>query len=57
MSSCSQALGDGRYHWRHDQVLKTIAKAISKGIQLIIFVKEGEQLIRKNNPAGLLYTA
>ncbi len=31
LSSCSKALGEGRYRWRHDQVLKSIAEAISKG--------------------------
>ncbi|RXN12199.1 reverse transcriptase [Labeo rohita] len=33
LSSCSKALGEGRYRWRHDQVLKSIAEAISKGIK------------------------
>ncbi len=66
-SSCYLAQGDGRYRWRHDQVLKTIAEAISKGIgknrksnittRMIAFVKEGEQPKRKNNCVGLLFTA
>ena len=25
MSACPRALGDGRYRWRHDQVLRTVA--------------------------------
>lgn len=67
LSSCSWALGDGHYRWRHNQVLKTIAEAISKGIgesrkasvttRMIAFVKEGEQPIRKNTFVGLLFTA
>lgn len=32
LSCCTRALGDGRYRWRHDQVLKTIAEAISTGL-------------------------
>jgi len=27
-----RALGEGRYHWRHDQVLKAIADTICSGI-------------------------
>lgn len=67
LSSFYWALGDGRYRWRHKQVLKTIAEAISKGIgknrkagittRIIAFVKEGEQPIRKNNCIGLLFIA
>lgn len=33
LSSCSKALVEGRYQWRHDQVLKSIAEEISKGIK------------------------
>ncbi len=33
LSSCSKALGEGGYRWRHDQVLKSTAEAISKGIK------------------------
>lgn len=52
LSSCSQALVDGHYPWSHDQVLKTIAEAINKGIsesrnanttaRIIAFVKDEE---------------
>ncbi|XP_053176235.1 uncharacterized protein LOC128359949 [Scomber japonicus] len=28
LSSCPRALGDGRYRWRHDQVLKAVAESI-----------------------------
>ena len=69
LSSCSKALGEGRYRWRHDQVLKSIAEAISKGIngsrytqapaKAIHFVKEGQRPERTSNncSAGLLSTA
>jgi len=53
LSSCSKALGEGLYCWRHDQVLKTIAEAISMGISIsryvhatartVTFIKEREQ--------------
>ncbi|RXN23864.1 reverse transcriptase [Labeo rohita] len=69
LSSCSKALGEGRYWWRHDQVLKSIAEAISKGIKdsryrqatakAIHFVKEGQrpEKTSKSCSAGLLSTA
>lgn len=51
LDSCSKALAEGWYRWRHDQVLKSIAEEISKGIKgsrysqarakAIRFVKEG----------------
>lgn len=54
LSGCQVALSQGRYKWRHDQVLKVLAKSIdqkltenlnsnqckSKGVQ---FVREGEK--------------
>lgn len=69
MSSCSKALGEGLYHWRHDQVLKSIAESINQGIRCsrytcatarrIEFVKKGQrsQDRSKQCPAGLLSTA
>ena len=69
LSSCSKALGEGRYRWRHDQVLKSIAEAISKGIKgsrhtkatakTIHFVKEGQRPEKtpRNRSSGLLPTA
>lgn len=33
LSSCSKALSEGRFRWRHDQVLKPIVKTISKRVQ------------------------
>lgn len=32
LSSCPIALGEGRYLWRHDQVLKAVAESISTAI-------------------------
>nr|BAC82600.1 reverse transcriptase [Danio rerio] len=66
LSSCSKALGEGQYRWRHGQVLKSIAEAISKGIKdsrlrqatakVIHFIKEGQRPERtaKLFSAGLL---
>ena len=52
LSSCPKALGDGRYRWRHDLVLRAIASEVTDAISVskyqprrkidrIIFVKEG----------------
>ena len=68
LSCCTRALGDGRYRWRHDQVLKTIAEAISAGMvwakqvrpskRTIAFVKAGEQATpARRTSAGILTTA
>ena len=35
VSSCSQALRDGRYNWRHDSVIRCIARAILKPENLV----------------------
>ena len=53
MSSCPNAIFQGRYTWRHDQVLRVMADILEKerkkerplnrtGPQLISFVREGE---------------
>lgn len=34
LSCCSRALADGRYQWRHDQVLRTIAETISNTLNI-----------------------
>lgn len=34
LSSCAKALGEERYQWRHDQVLRTTAETISVGVDL-----------------------
>ncbi|XP_051969484.1 LOW QUALITY PROTEIN: uncharacterized protein LOC127634119 [Xyrauchen texanus] len=68
LSCCSKALGEGRYRWRHDQVLKAIAEAIATGVewakhsrpskQAITFVRAGEQpKPAANTSAGILATA
>ena len=67
LSSCGVALSQGRYTWRHDQILKVLAdaldqekKAVSrrrvKKKTVINFVKEGE-VVKKSHPSdryGLL---
>lgn len=35
LSSCPKALGEGRYRWRHDQVLKAIADSLATAINTI----------------------
>ncbi|XP_026079824.1 uncharacterized protein LOC113057031 [Carassius auratus] len=69
LSSCSRALGEGRYRWRHDQVLKALADSIYTAIQLsktqvapkqtITFIRAGqkEQFHRPSSTVGLLSTA
>ena len=51
MSSCPRALGDGRYCWRHDQVLRTLADTLDAAIcmnnykleaRLVYFIKASE---------------
>ena len=51
MSACPRALSDGRYCWRHDQVLRTVADTVDTAIRAsnfkleakpIYFVKLGE---------------
>ncbi|KAI8519123.1 hypothetical protein Bbelb_023800 [Branchiostoma belcheri] len=62
------ALGEGRYRWRHDQVLRVLAASFCKAIQSsksqmppkksITFVRAGESAKRKPTSAGgLLATA
>ncbi|XP_061896860.1 uncharacterized protein LOC133645950 [Entelurus aequoreus] len=69
LSSCSKALGEGRYRWRHDQVLKTVAEAIAKAVaknnsskqqlgnRRIAFVRAGEQPQSQPKPAAGLLTS
>lgn len=67
LSSCPVALGEGRYCWRHGQVLKAVAEAITKAVnnnkktssqKNIIFVNASEQLKSQPKPAsGLLSSA
>ena len=57
-SSYPKALGDGRYRWRHDQVLKEIAIEVTKAMRAsnhhpgkklkqINFIKAGEKIQRR----------
>lgn len=71
LSCCTKALGEGRYRWRHDQVLKTIAEAISTGLvwskqfrptkKTIAFVRAGDMArtptARRTSSAGILVSA
>ncbi|XP_060744927.1 uncharacterized protein LOC132858560 [Tachysurus vachellii] len=68
LSCCPRALGEGRYRWRHDQVLKTIAENIQATInncwkskhpkQTISFIRAGEKPERSARvTSGLLNTA
>ena len=68
LSSCPKALGDGRYRWRHDLVLKVIADTVGEAIQNSIklrpppnqirFVRAGEKLGKaRQSTRGLLASA
>ena len=67
LSNCSKALIEGRYRWRHDQVLKAIAGVLSEALknskcqserQGISFVKEGSrQKPKLRNRTSLLSAA
>lgn len=69
LSSCRTALKDGRFTWRHDQVLREIAAAldiqrrkkttIEKGPKFINFIKGGRKTSRNANSkaSGILATA
>lgn len=69
LSSCPKALGEGRYRWRHDQVLKAVAETVCKAVanhnskkqQLgkrnIAFIRAGEQPQSQSKPAAGLLTS
>lgn len=68
LSCCSKTLGDGRYRWRHDQVLQAIADTICTGISnskrqqptrsMVALVRAGEKpQPSKKTQGGLLSTA
>lgn len=67
LSSCPKALGEGRYRWRHDQVLKAVAESIARAInttkghskpKTIRFHRAGEKpTIPAGGRLGLLTTA
>ena len=63
LSGCPTALGQGRYRWRHDQVLKEIAHHVEErrkegnkhpgtGRTQISFVKPGEKILKKKRETG-----
>lgn len=64
LSSCPEALGDGRYCWHHDQVLKAVAESIAIAInaskshhrtKTIMFHRAGEKPnVPPQTKAGLL---
>ena len=67
LSSCPKALGDGRYRWRHDQVLRAVADSIATAIntskghykpKTIAFHRAGEKPnIQARAKSGLLTSA
>ncbi|XP_035688709.1 LOW QUALITY PROTEIN: uncharacterized protein LOC118424272 [Branchiostoma floridae] len=68
LSCCPKALGEGRYRWRHDQVLRVLADTVSNAIQSsrsqqppkksIVFNRAGEKTRQQPTSAGgLLSTA
>lgn len=68
LSACSVALADGRYTWRHDQVLKVIAERVdiarrqerkrNNRLEFIKFQKAGEKgTERGGREQGILATA
>jgi hypothetical protein len=65
LSACKTALTQGRYRWRHDQVLRELADVLEKerkkvhpvkktGPQFIPFVKEGEKKTKVTCSTSLL---
>ena len=67
LSACPVALKDGRYTWRHDSVLKTIAakldttrrkkRKMQKNITFVNFVRAGEKKDNQAEGLGILGTA
>ena len=65
LSSCQRALVDGRYRWRHDQILKEILEVVHTAIcsnttnyqkNLISFVRAGVKAKPKEGNAQTLAT-
>ncbi len=62
LSACPKALGEGRYRWRHDQVLRSLANTISTAIQeskhqhaprqYISFIRAGEKSCQRVGSVG-----
>lgn len=68
LSSCPKALADGRYRWRHSQVLRAVAERIASAVctskhhhtpkKAILFITAGERpRKRPQTSTGLLHTA
>lgn len=68
LSCCPKAFGDGRYRWRHDQVLRALADTIGTAIhnskyqhtpkQSVTFVSAGEKTQHQPSfSGGILATA
>ena len=68
LSSCPKSLADGRYRWRHNQVLKAVAESIASAIstskhhkatkRAVSFIKAGEKhRACPQTTTGLLHTA
>ncbi|XP_076844394.1 uncharacterized protein LOC143489330 [Brachyhypopomus gauderio] len=66
LSCCPKALGEGRYRWRHDQVLRALADTLSLAISncryqhtpkhTITFVRAGEMAQHQTGSSGGLLT-
>ncbi|KAH3862438.1 hypothetical protein DPMN_025405 [Dreissena polymorpha] len=61
LSSCTTALTQGRYRWRHDSVLQELADKLERERtkkrprqkpQMIQFVKEGQKAPKKLQPTS-----
>ncbi|KAI4892962.1 hypothetical protein NFI96_004432 [Prochilodus magdalenae] len=66
LSSCPAALRGGRYRWRHDQVLRTVAETISTAVannkhtrsqRTVPFVKAGEKPQAQSTAAASLLSS
>lgn len=69
LSSCRAGLTEGRFRWRHDQVLAQLAnglererkwkrtKSQDKGPRFIGFLRPGEKATKENRFSGILGTA
>lgn len=67
LSSCRSNLADGKFRWRHDQVLTKLAEGLEqarrkqrklfKGPQYIKFLRAGETSVPQTTAKGILSTA
>ncbi|XP_029943214.1 uncharacterized protein LOC115385372 [Salarias fasciatus] len=66
LSCCPKALGEGRYRWHHDQVLRALADTLSTAMtncryqhnpkQFITFVRAGDKVEHQTSSSGGLLT-